>query len=143
MIIELLALQVHITTVFALITTVIVTDIAALLWVAGKKETLSFGLLRTLHMLVWVGLVLMMLSGGTMFLSYREYLLSVPAFYIKMGFVSALVVNAFVIGKHLHIASERSFASLSREERRPLLISGIVSTVSWIGVVSAALMLGL
>ena len=143
MIIELLALQVHITTVFALITTVIVTDIAALLWVAGKKETLSFGVLRTLHMLVWVGLVLMMLSGGTMFLSYREYLLSVPAFYIKMGFVSALVVNAFVIGKHLHIASERSFASLSRVERRPLLISGIVSTVSWIGVVSAALMLGL
>lgn len=143
MIIELLALQVHLTTVFALIATVLATDLLALLWVLGKRETLPLWLMRTLHSVIWAGLLIMIVSGGTMFLSYREYLLTVPAFYIKMSFVLALIVNAFVIGKHLHIACERSYASLSREERQPLFISGAVSTISWIGVICAALMLGL
>ncbi|MEX0917865.1 MAG: hypothetical protein WDZ93_01810 [Candidatus Paceibacterota bacterium] len=140
---EYYALTVHITTVFALIATVVVTDVLGLLWVTGRLETLSRRTLTVLHRLVWVGLLIMIVSGATMFLSYKEYLLTVPAFYVKMGFVLTLVVNAFVIGRHMHIATVRSFAALSKEERRPLFISGAVSTTAWVGAVTAALMLEL
>ena len=141
--IEQYALIVHLTTVFLLGATVIGTDMLGLAWLLGKVATLPFRVMRTLHRMVWTGLILMLLSGGTMFLSYREYLLSVPAFYIKITFVITLIVNAFFIGKQMGIASTRSFSSLTRAERLPLLISGAVSTVAWIGTISAALMLGL
>lgn len=140
---ETLALQVHLTTVVCLIALVVATDTLGLLWVLGKKETLSLRLLETLHRLVWLGLMTMLLSGATMFLSYKDYLLTVPAFFVKIGFITALVVNAVVIGRHLHIPSERSFISLSPRERVPLYVSGAVSTISWVGAILAARMLGL
>ena len=137
------ALLVHLTTVSVLITTVVVTDLLGLSWLLGKRETLPLRVMQTLHRVVWTGLLIMILSGGTMFLSYREYLLSVPAFYVKIAFILTLVINAFFIGRHLAIASERAYSSLARAERIPLLISGGVSAIAWIGIISAALMLGL
>lgn len=140
---EQIALMVHLTTVFTLVTIVILTDGLGFLWLIGKIQTLPAALIKTLHRLVWTGLIIMIASGATMFLSYQEYLLTVPAFYIKMGFVLTLVINAVAIGKHLHIATERPFALLTKRERIPLLISGIISTAAWIGTISAARMLGL
>jgi hypothetical protein len=50
-----------------------------------------------------------------------------------MGFVLVLVVNAFAIGKLSAVAGTTSFASLSAEEKRTLLLSGFLSGASWIG----------
>lgn len=140
---EQIALTIHITTATALIGLVVATDLYGLLWVIGRRTTLSRRTLTVLHRLVWTGLTVMIASGGVMFLTYREYLLTVPAFFVKMGFVAALLINAVVIGRHLHLAAERPFAEVSRRERRSLYISGVVSTGSWVGAILAARMLGL
>lgn len=139
---ESIALFVHLTTIFTLIPIIIGNDILALLWVRGTIPLLSRTLLTWVHWIVWGGLLLMIGSGFVMFLSYQDYLLSLPAFYIKMVFVAALLVNAFVIGKHHPTASERTYASLSSAERRPLFLSAAVSTVAWIGAYTAAQLLG-
>lgn len=141
--IEQIALTVHITTVFALAAVVLYTDHLGLSWMRGKVATLPLQTITLLHRLVWAGLAIMLLSGGTMFLSYREYLLTVPAFYIKAGFIATLIVNAFFIGRLMHVAAERPFGELTRRERLPLFISGAVSTICWIGTILAARNLGL
>jgi hypothetical protein len=143
MTVESIALFVHLTTIFTLIPVIIGNDLAALLWVRGTIPRLSLRLLTWVHWIVWGGLILMIGSGLTMFLSYQDYLLSLPAFYVKMGFVAALVVNAFVIGKHHPTASERTYASLSPRERRPLFVSAGVSTAAWVGAYTAAQFLGM
>lgn len=137
------ALTVHIGTVFVLVPLVVIADLFALLWVLGRIDRLDVRILRTLHRLVYVGIALMITSGAIMFQSYQGYLLATPAFYVKMGFVAALIINSFVVGAHLHTATTRTFAELTWAERRPLLISGAVSTVSWIGAIVAATQLGL
>lgn len=72
-----------------------------------------------------------------------SYLVTVPAFLLKMAFVVTLFINGLVIGHLVKVATERSFASLSWRERLPLLVSGAVSTTAWIGAFVAARLLGL
>lgn len=135
-------LALHISAFFVNITFVVIADALALSWVLGKKEVLSIQVMRTLHRIVSVGLCVSVVTGAIMFWDVRDYLLTLPAFYTKMLFVLALVVNSFVIGKHMHIAVERPFKTLEPEEKRPLFISGAVSTIAWVGTFIAAKSLG-
>jgi hypothetical protein len=114
-----------------------------LLWILGKKETLDRALLSRIHNTIWVGLGIMLVTGATMAYPYQEYLRTLTPFLVKMGFVLALLINSFFIGKHLYLATERPFAMLTKKERLPLFISGTVSTISWIGIITAATMLDL
>ncbi len=75
----------------------------------------------------------MVVTGFTMFSRDSEYLLSNPLFLVKMVFVTALVVNSFLIGSHIKVASEKPFAALSSGEKTKLIVSGIVSGVCWVG----------
>lgn len=126
-------LQIHVTAVFLTLGVVITADSHGLLWMLGKLQTLPRKRMEALHVLAWIGLITIMLAGATMFSTYSEYLLTLPAFQLKMLFVVFLVLNAVVIGKHLKIATVRSFASLPRKERIVLLLSGAVSTTGWVG----------
>jgi hypothetical protein len=126
-------LQIHIGAVFATLAIVIISDFHGLLWVLGKSETLPYARMRMLHTCAWIGLITIILAGATMFSSYPQYLLSLPAFQLKMVFVAFLLMNAFVIGKHMHVAVLQPFATLSKQEKLVLLISGAVSTIGWIG----------
>jgi hypothetical protein len=56
--------------------------------------------------------------------------------------VAALIINSFFVGRFAKLASERPYASLARHERLPLLISGAVSTLSWLGAIACGLLLG-
>lgn len=140
---EAIALMVHISTVIVLIPSIVIFDLIALGWAMGKPERLPRAAVAAFHYMIWIGLLLMISSGLVMFSTYREYLLTVPAFYAKMVFVGALVVNGFIIGKHHLIAAERAFASLSREERLPLFASGAVSALGWLGACICAYLLGM
>lgn len=140
---EQIALTIHLGTLLFLIPIILYTDAQGLLWVRGVRSTLPLRTTIVLHRLVILGLVSMITSGGIMFLTYQDYLLTVPVFYVKMGFVATLVVNAFFIGRVMHIASTQPFASLSRNKQVPLLISGVVSVVCWIGAIVSATLLGL
>ncbi len=108
-------------------------------WMVGKKQTLDAAKVELLHIVVSVGLALIILTGGLRAIPALSYYLAQPAFIAKMVFVLALIINGFFIGKLSHMATTRTFASMSSRERIPLFISGGVSVLGWAG----ALLLGL
>lgn len=131
-------LQIHITAVFATFALVILSDTHGLLWILGKLKTLPKKRMEFFHIAVWFGLVTIVTAGFLMFISYPGYLLSLPAFRLKMLFVFFLLVNAFVIGKHLHTATSTAFKDVPKKEQLFLLISGAISTIGWIGAYTCA-----
>ncbi|MBX2866690.1 hypothetical protein KTR10_01910 [Candidatus Kaiserbacteria bacterium] len=136
-------LPIHLTTLALLFLVVLYTDHLGFSWLRGKQETLPKRKMNILHQVVWAGLIIIIISGAFMAFPLRDYLFYTPAFYFKMFFVLALVINAFFIGRILHVASERPYASLTRVEKTPLFVSGVVSTASWTGAVISALLMGL
>jgi len=131
-------LQIHIAAVFSTLIIVIIADIHGLLWVLGKLQTISQKKLDLFHRLTWFGLIIIIVAGFLMFIGYPEYLLSLTAFKLKLVFLLFLVINAIFIGKHLTIASTRTFVSLSTKEKLQLSISGLFSVSGWIGAYSCA-----
>jgi hypothetical protein len=134
-------LPIHIGAFILTITAVIIADLHALLWARGKLPLLESRRLQMLHNAVSTGLLVSITSGFIMFLPLREYLVTVEAFWVKLAFVLVLIINSFVIARHMHVPTSRTFTSLTKQERRPLLISGAVSTISWIIVFASALLL--
>jgi uncharacterized membrane protein len=114
---------------------VVCTDVAGLLYLLGKKQTLSERFIVWAHRLIFAGLAGMVVTGIILFIPMREYLLVQPNFYVKMMFVLALVVNAFVIGAHMKVASTTPFKLLPQSEKRKLFVSGAISTLSWLGAI--------
>jgi hypothetical protein len=110
-------------------------------WISGKAQTLNASEVTKYHKGSWIGLGLMILTGLFLFYPLREFLLTRPQFYVKMAFVITLICNGLVIGKLQHIAIEKPFASLSNSQKLPLFISGVVSTLSWLGAAAAAFFL--
>lgn len=140
-----LLLTAHITTFMANILLVIIADVHGFLWVLGKKETLPRTLMHWLHHLLTLGLTISILTGAYLFFANLDYFSAVivPAFYVKVCLVMMLVINAFVISKHMDVATERPFKSLTKAEKIPLFISGAVSTIGWVGVFTLAQFIGL
>lgn len=112
---------------------IVQADHMGYIWMTGKVDTLPKEKVAKHHRYLWMGLCLMIISGLCLFWPVREYLLTRPQFYFKMAFVATLVSNGFIIGSLQHFAVERKFASLSFSEKLPLILSGAVSTISWIG----------
>ncbi len=75
----------------------------------------------------------MIVTGFFLTLPAWTYRLQDPAFYVKMGFVFVLVVNAFALRTLSKVASEKPFAELKTEEKRTLFLSGTLSIISWVG----------
>jgi len=107
-------------------------------WIIGKRETLDEQTVRKLHRSTWIGLSGMIATGFLMFWPMREYLLGRPQFYTKMFFVLALIGNGFVIGRLQKVALTRPFTELTTREKAPLMISGAVSTLGWLGAATMA-----
>ena len=133
-----LILTTHIISTVVTMTIVVATDLYGFLWLIGKKETLSVWIVRRAHQLVWAGLLITMSMGALLFLPYASYLLTDTAFQIKLLLIGFLIGNALVIGKHIHIATKRPFATLGRREKAHLVLSGLVSTTGWVGAILAA-----
>lgn len=102
-------------------------------WMTGKVGMLKEDDIRKYHTRVWVGLIGMIVTGFIMFLPRQDYLLDRWQFLLKMSFVLALVANGFIIGNIQKIATRKHFKELTWKEKAPLLISGAVSTLGWIG----------
>lgn len=134
-------LGLHLLTLALVALTILQADHSGYGWMKGKEAVLDAGKVRKLHERTWIGLMLMIATGFMLFWPRREFLLSRPEFYIKMTFVLALIVNGFVIGNFQKIATEKSYSTLSAREKFPLLISGAVSTISWIGAAAVAFFL--
>ena len=132
----------HVVFVALTILVVLYSDEQGLVWLLGKKKTLSKKVVDTLHALVSIGLGGILLTGGLMFLDRADYLLAQPIFIAKMVFVAALVINAFFVGMLSRLATEKSYASLNTKERFRVFLSGGVSIFGWVGAAICGLILG-
>ncbi len=110
-------------------------------WMRGKEKLLSKKEVSKYHHGTWIGLILMVITGASLFYPMREFLLTRPQFYVKMSFVLVLIINGLAIGKISHIATEKTFDSLTAQEKFPLLLSGAISTIAWLGALITAFFL--
>lgn len=126
-------LPVHLIILAFVVWTVAHADHMGFNWIRGKSRTLDEAKVRRLHIHTWLGLCGMILTGILLFWPLHEYLLTRPQFYVKMVFVAMLVINGFVIGSLQKVALTKSYAELTWKEKLPLMISGAVSTLGWLG----------
>lgn len=129
---------IHVAAVFFSFGVILLADKQALSWVRGTQVLLSPKRLHLYHRLMWLGLILLIATGATLFWPRAGYLLAQPLFIMKMLFVSILLVNAVLIGRLMPVAASRSFASLSRKEVLPLVASGAISMTAWVGAALVA-----
>ena len=126
-------LPLHLLSLAVVFVGVILADKQVLAWVRGTQEILNLQKMIRYHRLVSVGFGLMILTGTFLFWPERSVLLHSTAFYLKMLCVIVLLGNSFVIGALLHIPATRSYRSLSTHEKLPLFLSGVFSTLGWVG----------
>lgn len=107
-------------------------DHFAFAWMTGRKQTLDRKTMHFLHRCMWAGLISTMFFGVLLAYPMLSFLLSYPLFVMKMFFVGILLTNAFIIGLLMDVATTRPFASLSSQEKVPLFVSGVVSTIGWV-----------
>jgi hypothetical protein len=110
-------------------------------WIRGKTPMLDEKVVRKYHIGTYIALLLVLVTGTLLFWPIKEYLLTRPPFIIKMTFVLVLIINSFAIGKFSKVATSKTYASLSSREKLPLLITGGLSTIGWLGAATAAFFL--
>lgn len=136
-----IVLPVHILVLIFIAWQVVQADQLGFEWMRGKVRTLDEVRVGMYHRNTWIGLGGMIATGLLMFWPMREYLLTRPQFYIKMSFVLALIINGFVIGRLQKLATTKAYAGLTTKEKLPLLISGAISTLGWVGAATMAFFL--
>lgn len=138
---ETILFPLHILTLAFIAWNVFHADHMAFSWTTGKQSKLDAVLVKKYHYRIWAGLLGMIITGLLLFYPEREELLGRPQFYAKMGFVVALVLNSIAIGFLQKRAVEHSYKELSFGQRLPLFISGVVSTLGWLGAAGMAFFL--
>jgi hypothetical protein len=116
---------------------IINADILGLAWFRGKVATLDKKKITKYHHGTWLGIILMIITGGLIYSTVADKVLY-PQFCIKMMFVLIIVINSIVIGKLLSIPTTKSFKSVTKRERNTMLISAALSFISWGGAIIAA-----
>jgi hypothetical protein len=126
-------LPVHLLVLTFIGITIIRADTMAFAWMRGITPHLNDVKVKKLHRHMWIGLTLMIITGIAMFFPMREYLLHRVQFFAKMTFVLILVVNGLVIGHLQKKTFNRTYKELTLREKLPLMISGAVSVLAWLG----------
>jgi hypothetical protein len=135
---EQIFLGAHLLILFCILSIILVAHYSGLQWFRGHTPTLGLRSVTRLHTLMWVCLSLMVTTGALLFWPVRNSLLGQTAFWVKMGFILTLFINAFFIGRLMHIATVQTFASLTRNEKILFLSSGLLSLTSWVGAMVSA-----
>jgi hypothetical protein len=136
-----IVLGVHIITLFVVASIILIADYNAFQWFRGSVPALNRASVIRQHRYIWIGLCAMLITGATLFWFSRDVLLNRPAFFVKMAFVLILLVNGALIGRLMQIATVRSFASLTRNEKMLVIASGALSTIGWFGALTSAFFL--
>lgn len=131
----------HISSLVFSVVGILLADHKAFRWFSGKELTLDRTILLKHHHHVFAGLLLMIITGATLFWPMREYLLASNVFYLKMFFILVLIVNSFFIGRLMNLAVVKTYDELSFRERFPLIMSGVASTLGWFGAFVSAFFL--
>jgi hypothetical protein len=120
---------------------VILSDLYASTWVVGWQKKLNSKILKFLHIVVYVGLGGLILTGLSMVVLNSEEFLTNIYFWIKMFFVAVLFWNAGRIGKEMDLPVGKSFTELSFEQKKHSVVVGITSIISWVSALILAGML--
>lgn len=136
-------LPIHIGIAIGLVVLVLYADKIGLSWMRGKVAVLEVGKVKALHRAISLGIVGSITTGALLFYPYKEYLITVPAFQVKMFFILVLIINGAFIGKVMFRATRQPFQNLSRKGKWALLLSGAVSFASWVIIIIAANLIGL
>lgn len=136
-------LSIHISAFIVTIFFVVISDLHALCWVLGFFKKLPKLRMQVFHGIVSAGLTVSILSGFFLFWPERAYLLTDTAFQVKLLLVVLLVLNAWVIHKHMQIAFVNRFRATDLQTKIFLITSGLVSTGGWIGTFFAARAIGI
>lgn len=131
-------LPLHLVAFFVAITGVVLSDLHAGWWLVKGTMRLPRRRLEWLHHIVGVSLAAAVVSGALMAWPVWQFLITDLSFQIKLGLVGALILNSVFIGRHVALASEYTWCELRWSERIPLLVSGSVSTIAWVGTFTAA-----
>jgi hypothetical protein len=131
----------HIMFLICALVGILYADTLALSWIRGISETLDAKDIRRAHRIVGWALAGLIATGLYLFWPLRSFLLLQTPFYLKMFFVLVLIVNSMAIGTLMHVTTRKSFRSLTKKERTPLMVSGAASLLCWIGAAVAAYML--
>ena len=86
----------HVGFIIATVLVVLYADEQGLMWVLGRKPTLSHSRLKLLHTLVWIGLCGILTTGALLVWDGIAYYLTNPLFLAKMFFVLVLVLNTTI-----------------------------------------------
>jgi hypothetical protein len=120
---------------------VILSDLYGATWILGFQKYLKQSILHWSHRIVMLGLLALILSGGTMVSLNSEEFLTNMAFWAKMFFVLVLFFNAFRIQKELDIPVTKTFSDLDSKTKKHMFIVGATSIVSWVSALFLAGML--
>ena len=101
---------IHLTIVILTGLVVLYSDEQALMWVLGKRPILSKKKITILHRTISVGLALLLITGGLLYIQAVSAYLSDSTFIIKMTAIAALILNTYFIEKFSHVATNRTFA---------------------------------
>ncbi len=88
----------HIIVLLFIAWNVLKADHLGLSWILGIIPTLDKASVKKYHYRILIGLGLMIITGLLLFWPLQEFLLIRTQFYIKMTFVTTLIINSFVIG---------------------------------------------
>jgi hypothetical protein len=107
----------------------------------GQLAPVEFGFMELGGKIVWVGLVVLILSGSLLFWLNPEGYLASSKFQVKMTIVAIIIINGLV----LHLKVLPKFRAAIKEGNMPIgefigvhpfvLIVGVVSVVSWSSVI--------
>jgi hypothetical protein len=129
--------------IFVILTGLVVlySDEQAALWIFGKTPVLNQKRITLLHHLVAAGLACLLVTGGLLYIRSVPFYITDPIFVAKQIAIAALILNTWAIDRFSRVATTRAFASLSKKERLPLLLSGGVSIIGWLTAITCGLLL--
>ncbi len=125
--------NIHVAILICTMVGILYADHLAVQYVRGVRPYINASVAKRLHYGVWVGLMGMILTGFFLVQPLWEYYAGEASFYIKMGFVLALIFNSWVIGTLAPLAATKQFQELTSEEKKMLILSGSISGISWVG----------
>jgi uncharacterized membrane protein len=106
-----------------------------------RIDTLELSFLRVMSLFVWVGLSILVISGAGLFFTNTEKYLHSTKFIAKMAIVLVIVINGMLFHiVHIPFMKRRArlklrlFVNTPHAEDVFLVLSGIISMVSWIAV---------
>lgn len=111
---------------------ILYADHMGFLYFTGRSQTLDPKKVVVTHRFVFLGLLLLIVTGVLLTLRSWAVWFENPFFYAKLAFVMILLVNGFFIERLMHKATTTPYAMLLGSERRLLVVSGALSAIGWI-----------